>query len=81
MLTTFFSPVVGWASDNYGPRWFAVAGFILSVPFWVLLCLVTYNSREQKVLFFALLALPVVMAEKTYMDGSDLKVRMLRDTV
>lgn len=75
VLPTFLSPLVGWASDNYGPRWFAVAGFVLAVPFWVLLRLVTYNSLGQKVLFLALLALigvsltlalPVMMAEITY---------------
>lgn len=75
VLPIFLSPLVGWASDNYGPRWFAVSGFVLVIPFWVLLRLVTHNTLEQKVLFFALLALigvsltlslPVLMAELTY---------------
>ena len=75
VLPTLLSPLVGWAGDRYGPRWFAVSSFILAVPFWVLLRLVTHNSLEQKVLFFALLALigvaltlsmPILLAEIAY---------------
>lgn len=75
IIPTFASPLVGWASDKYGPRWLTVAGFVLAIPFWVLLRLVTYDSLSQKVLFCALLslvgvaltlAMPPLMAEITY---------------
>jgi len=75
IIPTFASPLVGWTSDKYGPRWLAVAGFILAIPFWVLLRLVTHDSLGQKVLFCALLsligvaltlAMPPLMAEITY---------------
>ncbi|KAE8452748.1 hypothetical protein EG329_013020 [Mollisiaceae sp. DMI_Dod_QoI] len=71
----FLAPVVGWASDKYGPRWLTVTGFIMAIPFWVLLRLVTHDSLGQKVLLCALLALigvalclvnPPLMAEITY---------------
>lgn len=71
----FAAPAVGWAADKYGPRWLAVFGFVLAVPFWVLLRLVDHNSLSQKVLLCALLALLGValtiamtplMAEITY---------------
>lgn len=66
---------MGWASDKYGPRRLTVAGFVLAIPFWVLLHLVTHDSLGQKVLFCALLsligvaltlAMPPLMAEITY---------------
>jgi MFS family permease len=69
------APAVGWLSDNYGARWPAVGGFIIAIPFWVLLRLVTHDSLDQKVLFVALMALigfaltlvmPPLMAEITY---------------
>lgn len=69
------APLVGWVSDNYGSRWLAVGGFIVAIPFWVLLRLVTQDSLNQKVLLVALLALiglaltlvmPPLMAEITY---------------
>lgn len=75
IVPSFISPFVGWISDNYGPRWLVVAGFLFVVPFWVLLRLVTENTLHQKVLFFALLVLigvglalvmPPIMAEITY---------------
>lgn len=71
----FLAPLVGWASDKYGPRWPTVIGFTLAIPFWVLLRFVTYDSLGQKVLLCALLALIGValtltnaplMAEITY---------------
>ncbi|KAI9055526.1 hypothetical protein LZ554_000474 [Drepanopeziza brunnea f. sp. 'monogermtubi'] len=71
----FLAPLVGWASDKYGPRWLTVTGFMLAVPFWVLLRLVTYDSLDQKVLLCALLFLigitltlvsAPLMAEITY---------------
>jgi MFS family permease len=75
MVPSFLAPLVGWASDKYGPRWLTVSGFILAIPFWVLLRLVTHDSLSQKVLFCALLSLigvsltlvmPPLMAEITY---------------
>ncbi|KAB8290735.1 hypothetical protein EYC80_008372 [Monilinia laxa] len=75
MVPSFAAPVVGWASDRYGPRWLCVAGFCFATPFWILLRLVTHDSLNQKVLLCALLALigvsltfvlPGLMAEITY---------------
>ena len=75
IVPNFAAPAVGWLSDNYGSRWLAVGGFIIAIPFWVLLRLVTYDSLNQKVLFVSLLALiglaltlvmPPLMAEITY---------------
>lgn len=75
IVPNFAAPVVGWASDKYGPRWLSVTGFIFAIPFWVLLRLVTHDSLNQKVLLSALLALiglalalvmPPLMAEITY---------------
>lgn len=75
VVATFGGPIVGWASDKHGPRWFAVSGFVLACPFLILLRLVDHNSLEQKVLLCALLALIGValtlclvplMAEITY---------------
>ncbi|RDL38980.1 MFS transporter-like protein [Venustampulla echinocandica] len=74
-VPAFASPIVGWLSDEYGPRWFTVGGFIFAIPMWVLLRLVTYNSIRQKVLLCALLTLigvsltlvmPPLMAEIAY---------------
>jgi len=75
MIPGFAAPLVGWASDKYGPRWLTVTGFMLAVPFWVLLRLVTHDSLGQKVLLCALLFLigitltlvnAPLMAEITY---------------
>lgn len=75
MVPSFLAPGVGWVSDNYGPRWLCVGGFVSAIPFWILLRLVEYDSLEQKVLLCALLALigvsltlvmPPLMAEITY---------------
>lgn len=75
MVPSFLAPAVGWVSDNYGPRWPAVSGFIFAIPFWILLRLVDHDSLGQKVLLCALLALigvsltlimPPLMAEITY---------------
>jgi MFS family permease len=74
-IPSFISPLIGWISDRYGPRWLTVAGFIFAMPFWVLLRLVTHDSLGQKVLLCALLVLigialtlvmPPLMAEITY---------------
>ncbi|KAG0652487.1 putative MFS-type transporter [Hyphodiscus hymeniophilus] len=74
-IPSFLSPLIGWASDRYGPRWLTVAGFLFAIPFWILLRLVTHNSLGQKVTLNVLLALigvalalvmPPLMAEITY---------------
>jgi MFS family permease len=57
MIPSFSAPAVGWASDNYGPRWICVGGFLSAIPFWTLLRLVDHDSIGQKVLLCALLAL------------------------
>lgn len=75
VITSFFGPLIGWASDRYGPRWFATAGFVAATPLLILLRFVDHNSTKQKVLLCALLALigvalalqlTPVMAEITY---------------
>jgi len=62
-------------ADRYGARWLTVTGFVIAVPFWLLLRLVTFDSLNQKVLFCALLSLigvsltlvlPPLMAEVSY---------------
>ena len=74
-LPSFLSPLIGWVSDRYGPRWLAVSGFVFAIPFWILLRLVTHDSLGQKVLLCTLLSLigvaltlvmPPLMAEITY---------------
>ncbi|KAI9880794.1 MAG: hypothetical protein M1830_000230 [Pleopsidium flavum] len=75
IVPSFSAPLVGKASDKYGSRWLATTGFILALPFLVLLRLVTHDSLQQIVLLCALLALlgfsltlvmPPLMAEITY---------------
>jgi len=56
-LTAFLSPLVGWGIDRYGPRWFAVAGFVLLIPFQVLLRLVDENTLTDKVMLCVFLAM------------------------
>ncbi|KAF2095421.1 MFS general substrate transporter [Rhizodiscina lignyota] len=72
VIPSFLSPLVGWASDRYGPRWLATAGFLTAAPWLILLRLVDHNSIGQKVLLCTMLALfgfsldlvfPPVMAE------------------
>lgn len=83
-IPTFVSPLIGYFSDKYGPRWFAAVGFVLSVPPLVLMRLVDHNSMSQKVLLCALLALfgiaidltfPPVMAEITYVVDAKERAR------
>ncbi|EMC99171.1 hypothetical protein BAUCODRAFT_31492 [Baudoinia panamericana UAMH 10762] len=57
VIVSFLGPVIGWATDKIGPRWFATAGFIAACPLLILLRLVRYNTLSQKVLLCALLAL------------------------
>lgn len=75
IIPSFSAPLIGWATDEYGPRWFATAGFLLACPFLILLRLITHNSLSQIVLLCAVLALlglsltlcmPPLMAEVTY---------------
>ncbi|QDS71230.1 hypothetical protein FKW77_010444 [Venturia effusa] len=72
IIPSFISPIIGWAIDKYGGRYFCVAGFIGFVPFEILLRLVNHNSIRQKVLLCALLvgigfsldlAMPPIMVE------------------
>ncbi|KAF2429387.1 MFS transporter-like protein [Tothia fuscella] len=57
ILPAFIAPLVGWAIDKYGGRWFCAIGFLAFAPFEVLLRLVDHNSLKQKVLLSALLFL------------------------
>jgi MFS family permease len=75
VIPSGLSPVIGWAIDKYGPRWFAVAGFLFFTPIEVLLRLVTHDTIGQKVLLCTLLTLigvalnfstPPLMVEITY---------------
>ena len=56
-IPSFAGPIIGWASDKYGPRWFAAAGFLCVLPFYVLMRLVTHDTIGQIVLLCALLTL------------------------
>lgn len=76
MAPTLFAPLVGWASDTYGPRWIATAGFVVALPPLVLLRLVEDNTTGHKVLLVALilvigagmtLVVVPVLAEMTYL--------------
>lgn len=75
IIPSFISPIIGWAIDKYGGRYFCIAGFIGFAPFEILLRLVDHNSLRQKVLLCALLvgiglclnlAMPPIMVEITY---------------
>lgn len=75
VIVSFLGPLVGWACDRVGPRWFATAGFAACCPILILLRLVHDNTLQQKVLLCALLALfgltqtvvlTPMMAEITY---------------
>lgn len=75
LVGSFIQPLYGWCVDKYGPRWIATAGFLICIPSFVCLRLVTHSSIDQKVLLCALLCmigfgvalvLSSVMAEFTY---------------
>lgn len=81
-IPAFFSPVVGWACDRWGPltRCFAASGFFFGVAPLVCLRFVEYNSLDQKILMCALLALvgwcltstlPPIMAEMTHVVDAE----------
>jgi MFS family permease len=55
--STVLGPLAGKLSDRYGPRWPAIAGFVLTVIPLVLLQLVTHNSAAQIWLLYILLVL------------------------
>lgn len=57
VIPALFSPIVGHMSDRYGSRTITTTGLIGSVPFWVLLRLVTHDSIRQKVLLCALITI------------------------
>jgi MFS family permease len=57
VVPSFLGPIVGLASDRYGTKWLATAGFLLAVPVEVLLRFVNHNTMGQKVLLVALLFL------------------------
>ena len=78
------SPLVGYFSDRYGSRLFTTVGLLGTVPFWVLLRLVAYDSISQKVLLCALLVLigicltlimPPLLAEIDHVVGLEEKKR------
>ncbi|KAI0179583.1 MFS general substrate transporter [Hypoxylon sp. FL1284] len=56
-LPGFLSPLVGWLSDRYGPKWPSFSGFCLAIPLLVCLRLVTENTIQHKILLGFLLAL------------------------
>jgi MFS family permease len=56
-VPSFAAPAVGWVADKYGPRWPVVIGFSTSLPFLVLLRLVTHDTLQQIVLLCVLLTL------------------------
>jgi MFS family permease len=75
VIVSFLGPIVGWLTDKYGPRLFAIAGYTMACPCLILLRLVHKNTMGQKVLLCALLALvglsltlvlTPMMAEITY---------------
>ena len=51
------SKPTGHLTDKYGPRHFAASGFLLALPFYVLLRLTTDKSLRQEVLLCALVSL------------------------
>lgn len=50
-------PLAGRLSDNYGPRWIAISGFLLTVPPLVLMRLVKENTQQDVLLLCGLLVL------------------------
>ncbi|RYP27659.1 hypothetical protein DL767_007589 [Monosporascus sp. MG133] len=56
-LPGFISPLVGWLSDRYGPKWLSFSGFCASVPLLVCLRFVDGDTVGDKVLLCSLLAL------------------------
>ena len=78
ILPSFLAPLFGYWSDKKGPRMPTALGFLVAVPFLVLLRLVDHNSIHQIVLLCALLAflglalsmaMTPLLAEITYVVG------------
>ncbi|KAL8647674.1 MAG: hypothetical protein Q9210_005413 [Variospora velana] len=57
VLPSFIAPLVGAFSDRYGARLPATIGFVLSMPFLILLRLVDHGGKQQIVILCVLLAL------------------------
>jgi MFS family permease len=57
VVPSLLGPVVGLASDFFGPKWVATSGLLLAIVVEVLFRLVRYNTLNQKVLLVALLTL------------------------
>ena len=56
-VPTLAAPLAGMLSDRCGPRWVAVAGFMLATAMLALLPLVSFNSFSQVLLLCVLLAM------------------------
>jgi len=56
-IPAFFSPLFGFLSDRFGPRWFVAVGFLVACPALILLRLVDHDTLGQKILLCALLFL------------------------
>ena len=54
-LPALVSPVAGWMTDRYGPRWLAAASLLLACPWLVCLRYVSHDSMSQKILLVILL--------------------------
>lgn len=57
VIPQFVAPLVGFISDRSGPRAPTTIGLFGSIPFWVCLRFVTYDSIEQKVLLCSMLTM------------------------
>lgn len=57
VIPTIISPLIGWLSDRYGPRWYVFFGLLFIMVPLVLLQLVTQDTMSHKILLCALLAL------------------------
>lgn len=57
IIPGFLGPIAGKASDRFGSRWIAVAGFLFAVPPLFCMRFVTKNSTSDKVLLCGLLTL------------------------
>ncbi|KAI4171968.1 MAG: hypothetical protein LQ343_003877 [Gyalolechia ehrenbergii] len=57
VLPSFLAPLVGAFSDKYGARLPTFVGFVLSMPFLILLRIVDHGGRQQVVILCVLLAL------------------------
>jgi len=82
VIPSLTAPLVGQMADKYGPRWLAAIGFVIALPFIVLLRLVTHQSLQQVVLLCVLLtligssmnlAMIPLMAEITYVVEAEEK--------